>query len=215
MRDFENINTDDIFQVSTLWKHTRFSTNVINYFLNNFVFPRHSKQYSIKLQTNAFDLPLVPSDQAIIRPNSTGFSGTNDNRDLLPLTCPQVDLPALHHTNAEVLGYLLNSRNRAYRVACDTGGKRLTELGLLTQLKYLGIRTLIDAGAMILEMGNAEVARAWLDVDMKAKAALYFNKQNEAILIYRGGREMPFIISNIGDFSEVLVYIGELTSPHK
>jgi hypothetical protein len=208
LREYENINEDDSFQVETLWRHIRYSTTVVDYFLNHFVFPRHAKQFSVKLQTNAFDLPLTCADPKLVRPRTTGFSGTNDNRDLLPSNCPQTDLKSLLHTNAMVVTYLLSERNRAYHVAVDSSGRRLSELGLLHNLRYHKIRTLIDSGAMILELGNVDVAKAWLEIDSYADAALYFNAKNEAIVRYRQGREIPLLISNITSLDRVLVYIG-------
>jgi hypothetical protein len=217
MRDYENVNEDDGFQIETLWQHIRYSTTVVDYFLNHFVFPRHAKQFSIKLQTNAFDLPLTSSDPKIIGVRTTGFSGTNDNRDLLPSNCPQTDLKSLQHTNAMVVTYLLSERNRAYHVACNSSGSRLTELDLLRTLKHHKIRTLVDSGAMILELSNVDVAKAWLEIDDHAQAALYFNSKNEAIVRYRQGREIPLIISNITSFENIIVYIGTYLTcqPHK
>ncbi|KAJ5746831.1 uncharacterized protein N7511_008527 [Penicillium nucicola] len=66
----------------------------------------------------------------------------------------QHDLPALLHTNAEVLTYFLHARNRQYIQAIDLAGKRLSEVGLLRRLKDNKIRVLLDAGAFILEMDN-------------------------------------------------------------
>jgi len=47
----------------------------------------------------------------------------------------QADLPKLKHTNAEVLAYLLESRNRKYVHAVDHFGRRLSETNLLKVLK--------------------------------------------------------------------------------
>jgi hypothetical protein len=210
LREFDNLNEDDSFQLSTLWEHIKYSTTVINYYLNTFVFPRHAKQFSVKLQANAFDLPLTTPDLKAAGARSTGFSGTNDVRNLLPSTCPQNELPSLQHTNAMVITYLLAQRNRRYEVAWNEGtGRRSTELDLLCRLKALKIRTLIDAGAMILELSNLDVVKAWLEIDQEASAALYFNSNHEAMIRYRQGREIPLLISNISDLSEILVYIGE------
>ena len=208
MREYENINEDDEMQVTTLSEHIRYSTNVVDYFLNHFVFPRYAKQFGIKLQTNAFDLPLVSPDPRRVVARSTGFSGTNDNRALLPSNCPQTDLASLQHTNAMVVTYLLAERNRKYHLAADNQGRRLSEVDLLRTIKKLEIRTLIDAGAMILEHSNADLVRTWLEIDTHAQAAIYFNAKHEAIVRFRQGREMPLIIANITNLEDVLVYIG-------
>jgi hypothetical protein len=65
---------------------------------------------------------------------TTGFSGTNDSRHQLPMMVKQADLPKLKHTNAEVLAYLLEHRNRKYVRAVDYFGKRLGEIDLLRML---------------------------------------------------------------------------------
>lgn len=211
MRDYDSINEDDGFQVETLWKHVRFSTSVVDYYLNHFVFPRHAKQFSIKLQTNAFDLPLTPANVDVAQIRTTGFSGTNDNRNLLPSNCPQTDLRSLQHTNAMVVTFLLSQRNRTYHVASTSSGNRLSERDLLHRLNFHKIRLLVDAGAMILELSNIDVAKAWLEIDSRADAALYFNSGNEAIIRYRQGKEVPLLISNITSFENILVYIGKFT----
>lgn len=209
LRDYDSINEDDIFQMQTLWYQVRYSTTVIDYFLNHFVFAKHSKQYSLKMETNAFDLPIstIASKQGRVR--TTGFSGTNDLHRLMPTTCPQQDLDALLHTNAMVMRYLLAGRNKEYLVACHSSiGQRFTERELLSRLTALGFRTLIDVGAMILELSNADVAKGWLEIDTKAKAALYFDSANAPTVRFRNGKETSLSLSNITNFEDVLVYIG-------
>lgn len=110
---------------------------------------------------------------------TTGFSGTNDNKIILPLNIKQDDLPSLRQTNAEVLTYVLQVRNRLYNLAAWQG-KRLTEEELLRRIEGIKIRILIDASAYILEMDNMTLVKAWLDIDTKAKGAVYFGADNRA-----------------------------------
>lgn len=148
-----NINVDDDGQCAELWQHLRYNPAMINYYMNIFVFPRHAKTFERKLVSSGWDLPLYPStaesqdipankDGADVSTKSTsskpaslasttGFSGTNDNRLLLPLTIEQDDLSQLTHTNAEVLTYLLQSRNRHY-LRASHHEKRLSKRQLLT-----------------------------------------------------------------------------------
>ena len=123
LRAWNAINLDDEFQIEELWEHLRHSMVVIDYYLNNFVFPRHAKQFQRKLQASGWDIPLfstTPSsvmkkenrppsvktaDQAKPPPYNaltTGFSGTHDNRTMLPMSIQQCDLARLSHTKAEV-----------------------------------------------------------------------------------------------------------------
>jgi len=129
---------------------------------------------------------------------------------MLPLNIRQDDLPSLRQTNAEVLTYLLQGRNRRYNLAAWQG-KRLTEEGLLRRIKEMGIRTLIDAGAYILEMDNRTLVKTWLDIDTQAKGAVYFGADNRAWVQYRGGKEaLPLLATPFAEnLSECLVYFDE------
>jgi hypothetical protein len=206
------INADDAGQVQGLWRHLRLSRNVVNHYMNVFVFPLHAKQFGIKLQSSAWDLPLISPNSENLCAKTTGFSGTNDNRRLLPLTIKQDDMPSLSQTNAEVLTYLLQDRNRRYMVAADRTGGRLTEEQLLRKISKEGIRVIIDAGACILEMDNRSLAKAWLDIDTQAQGAVYFGtNDNRAWVQYRGGKDpVPLLATPFADnLEQCLVYLDE------
>lgn len=135
LRDWQSLNVDDPQQLFQIWSCVRYRVAVIDYYLNTFVFPRHAKQFKVKIQSNGWDLSL-PSSRSGIGENSrfkgtTGFSGTNDNRTLLPLNIKQDDLRPLAHTNAEVLTYLLQPRSRKYFPIADRYGNRLSEIDFL------------------------------------------------------------------------------------
>lgn len=217
LRHWNIINVDDDAQMEELWRHLRLSVTIINHFLSRFVFPVHAKQFNIKLQASGWDVPfhtdskVLSSGARVSRPRiTTGFSGTNDNRRLLPLTIEQQDLPGLSHTNAEVLTYLLQKRNRDYRVTVDSRGKRLSEVGLLKQLSDSKIRVLLDAGAFILEMDNQTLVRTWLQEDTEAQAAVYFGSDNKAWVRYRNGKTAPLLATPYAEnMDECLVYLDE------
>ncbi|KAE8372270.1 hypothetical protein BDV26DRAFT_274461 [Aspergillus bertholletiae] len=210
------INIDDRGQMAEIWSHLRFSTMAINYFLKTLVFPNHAKQFSVKLQTSGWDMPFFRNSSTLCRDRpskgaglTTGFSGTNDNRRLLPLTIQQRDLPELLHTSAEVLTYLLQRRNRQYRHAA-VDGRRLTEAELLKSLTRSGIRILIDAGAYILEMDNRSLVKTWLDQDTEVQAAVYFGRDNQAWVQYRTGKTVPLFATPFADnLNNCLVYLDE------
>lgn len=117
--------------------------------------------------------------------STTDFSGTNDNRLLLPFTIKQDDLAQLSRTIAEVLTYLLQPRNRQCLPASHYG-KRLSEKELLRKLTDKNVRILIDAGAQIvslayylaslltnfasqLELSNRDLVGVWLQVDCELR----------------------------------------------
>lgn len=205
---------------------------VINYFLNHHVFPRHSRVFERKLISSGWDIATkvcstgensLSESKENIRPGThvkpavarsksltVGFSGTNDNKALLPLNVLQDDLPGLAHTNADVLTYLLQPRNRRYVPACRPDGKRLTEKAFLYQLKDNNIRMLLDAGAQILEMDNQSLAQAWLIIDHDADAAVFFGEDDRARVIYRDGKSQPLagspFLNNLGS---CVVYLDE------
>lgn len=208
------INIDDQGQLEELWKHLRFNRSVLDHYMNNFVFPIHAKQFGIKLQASGWDLPLFSKSQLEVNgiscARTTGFSGTNDNKMMLPLTVRQDDLPSLLQTNAEVLTYLLQNRNRQYHRAVHQD-KRLTEEGLLRKLSAMHIRILIDAGAYILEMSNEQLVKTWLDIDTPAKAAVFFGADNRAWVRYRGGKESVPLLATafVNHLEDCLVYLDE------
>lgn len=219
-----SINVDDQLQLEAIWKAVRYNVVVIDYFLNNLVFAQHAKQFQVKLQSSGWDLPLFSTSidtaaaaaggkapsRGTNRTLTTGFSGTNDNRTMLPLNIKQQDLASLQHTNAEVLTYLLRPRNRRYEIIQSTDGRRLSEDGFLLLLVHFRIRILIDAGAQILEMNNEAVARRWLELTEDAAAALYFDESNKPYMISRIGTKTPFLASAYADdLSQCLVYLDE------
>ena len=207
------INGDDQGQVEELWRHLRLNRNVLDHYMNKFVFPAHAKQFSVKLQASGWDLPLFSKSRPggeSSRAKTTGFSGTNDNKMMLPLNIKQDDLPSLRQTNAEVLTYVLQGRNRQYKLAAWQA-KRLTEEELLRRIAGMEIRILIDAGAYILEMDNRTLVKTWLDIDTRAKGAVYFGADNRAWVQYRGGKEVvPLLATPFAEnLDECLVYIDE------
>ncbi|TQS35022.1 hypothetical protein Golomagni_04573, partial [Golovinomyces magnicellulatus] len=215
-RNWININEQDEAQFHELWKYLRRSINTVNCFLNKFVFPRHAKQFTYKLQASGWDIPLYDFNTKThgIKsnvPRTTGFSGTNDWKRLLPLTISQRDLPSLSHTNAEVITYLLQIRNSCYTCTADTDGKPLSELDLLQKITTLGIKILIDAGAQIMEMDNLSLVTKWLDIDQHAQAAFYFQKDNQPQILYRNGRKVNFYSSPYADnLNNCLVYLDQV-----
>jgi hypothetical protein len=221
LRAWNTISIEDATQVREIWKAVRYQVVVIDYFLNNFVFPQHAKQFKVKLQSSGWDIPLFSAqsdgaeERAVkkgLRPLTTGFSGTNDNRALLPLTIQQADLPTLAHTNAEVLTYLLHDRSRKCEIITGMWGGRASERELLMMLKKKNIKILIDAGAQILEMDNETLAKTWLEIDQEGEAALYFDSVNKPWIISKKNRKTPFLASPYADdLSNCLVYLDEVS----
>ncbi|KAM3477573.1 hypothetical protein MY5147_002645 [Beauveria neobassiana] len=211
LRYWNLLDPENDLQVETLWGYLRFDRTVINHHLNTYVFPRYAKQFPVKLLASGWDIPLLQStDSGQERSLTTGFSGTNDNKRILPQTIKQNDLRKLLYTNAEVLCYLLESRNAGCHLTA-VNGVRFGEEDTLRFLRDKGIRVLIDAGAHILEMENHEVARKWLDIDPEAEGALYFGTNSQIMVRSRFQKDpMPLIASPFAnDIQTCVVYIDE------
>ncbi|KAL3476021.1 hypothetical protein BJX99DRAFT_258915 [Aspergillus californicus] len=213
------INLDDNEQIDNLWRHLYRITTVINYYLRTFVFPVHAQQFRVKLQASGWDVPLSATTSISSKPGgvfrgpglTTGFSGTNDNRRLLPLTVQQRDLSELLHTNAQVLTYILQARNRRFINAVDKTGRRVSEIGFLRLLKANRIRVLIDSGAFVLEMDNQTLVRAWLQEDEEAEGAVYFGADNKPWVQYPSGKTIPLLATPFADnMDNCLVYLDEV-----
>ena len=226
LRSWQSINIDDEVQCTQLWEYLRHQMTVINYFLNHFVFPRHARTFERKISASGWDLltPLPDAYQVALKESlkagrnsvkqsgslTVGFSGTNDNKTLLPLNIRQNDLPRLSHTNAEVLTYLLEPRNRRYVPVSDKSGKRLSEKSFLYKLRENHIRILLDAGAQILELTNADLAMTWLQVDPLPDAAVYFGVDGRVWCRYRDGRVLPLAATPyLDNLGTCLVYLDE------
>ena len=61
LRSWNAINLDDEVQSHEIWKHLRFTKVVVDYFLNNFVFPKYAKQFETQLRASGWDIPLMGS----------------------------------------------------------------------------------------------------------------------------------------------------------
>ena len=236
LRSWRSINVDDEAQLSQLWNILRYQMPVVNFFLNHFVFPRFAKTFQKKLVSSGWNIPIDTSslleaqstsfdistrctiDENRPEPTSrssrtVGFSGTNDNRTLLPMNVLQNDLPGLSHTNAEVLTYLLQDRNQRYFAAAGMDGKRLSEKAFLENLQEKEIRILLDAGALILELDNKSLAKLWLTVDTEAEAAVYFEKDDRASVVYRDGKAQSLVASPfLKNLESCVVYLDEVSS---
>ncbi|KAJ0423879.1 hypothetical protein BJY00DRAFT_309697 [Aspergillus carlsbadensis] len=183
---FTGVNLDDAHGFKQdLYPLLQYSKDTINFYLPRVVFPREAKEFPFKLSTSAWDIPSRAGC-----PITSGFSGTNDNRYLLPKTIAQRDLPDLLHTNAMVLSRLLREENRQCILAEGEDGQQLSveELLRLTSNQRPAIQVLIDVGAQILESRNKEVAKEWLSMASTDRAAaVFFDEEDEAMVIDRDG----------------------------
>ncbi|KAK5124339.1 hypothetical protein LTR08_005737 [Meristemomyces frigidus] len=184
-KQLQGVNLEDRLQcVSKLFPALRYGKSVVDYFLSHIVFPKEMKEFPHKLSASGWDIGKRKTQP------TTGFSGTNDSRCLLPLDVEHLDLDEQKHTNALVLEYLLQDGNLVKLMA--PGNSNLTDaeslLSMVTQFK-LPVQVILDVGAQILELNNLEVAKTWLKMSNSSKEAVVFvNGEDELCVIDRKDR---------------------------
>ncbi|KAK5994206.1 hypothetical protein PT974_07649 [Cladobotryum mycophilum] len=179
------VNLKDRYQaVETVFPHFRFSKSVIDYFLAHIVFPKEMREFPQKLSASGWDI-----GQQKTHP-TTGFSGTNDSRHLLPLDMKQLDLEDQLHTNALVLEQLLRSENTVKLFTRQQGGVSDAQILLnLVGSMDSSVQVILDVGAQILELTNYQVAKAWLQMVPlgEKEAVVFFNDFDDLCVVDRRG----------------------------
>ena len=208
LRNFSGVNLEDENQWNLLiFPHLRLNKNAIDFFLARIVFPNEGKEFAYKLSASAWDLP-ADCKYAM----TTGFSGTNDNRLLLPLNIHQQDLAELKHTSAMVLNILLRKENRRYVAASDENEQRISVKQLLVMLvsERPSVRVLLDVGAQVLEIGNREVIEEWLLLAPDVKAGIFFYLNDELMVVDREGKLERLMASSFRErLGDCVVYLDE------
>ncbi|KAG9514191.1 hypothetical protein KCV07_g8292, partial [Aureobasidium melanogenum] len=205
------INIDDqVLCRESVFPSLQFNLETIDFYLNQVVFPKEGKEFAKRLSASGWDIPSPSSLSELL---TTGFSGTNDSRVVLPYSIQQQDLDELLHTNAMVLDLILRKENRTYIHAAGERGKKLSveELLSLVSKQNPVINVLIDVGAQVLEATNLQLVRKWLQYRTDAKAAVYFDDRDEAMVLDRSGAATPLRISPLsGKLDDCLFYIDEV-----
>jgi len=207
LRQLNGVNTEDKAQVDEFLVPL-FSRNkgVVDFYLSQVVFPRAAREFPSKLPTSAWD--LVEDKKNL----TTGFSGTNDNRYLLPASIAQEDPDFVLGTNALVLRHLLLPENDKYECTEGDNGERESATAFLERLvsKYPEIRVLLDVGAQMLELQNEALARHWLSLRPDISAAIFFNDSDHLTVITPDGTIEPFISSPFNrQLDKCVVYLDE------
>jgi hypothetical protein len=209
LRRLQGLNLKDPVQrTEQIFPHLRHSKAVIDFFLSTIVFPRHFKEFPHKLSTSGWDLA---QDRSSLGQLVTGFSGTNDNRFLLPQMISQVDIEAHVHTNAMVLNYLLQPENESVIHLPDDA------MDIRGMLKHLrdhepNARVLLDVGAQILELDNQGVVELWLEVDCRPEieAAVFVDSKDDLRVLRRDGT-VELLVSSpyLEQLGQCVVYLDE------
>jgi hypothetical protein len=203
------VNTEDKTQVDEFLVPS-FSRNkgAVDFYLSQVVFPRAAREFPFKLPTSAWDLVEARENVTTV----TGFSGTNDNRYLLPTSIIQEDPDFVRGTNALVLRHLLLPENDRYECTEGDDGKRESATAFLQRLvkKDPEIRVLLDVGAQMLELRNEELARHWLSLLPDVPAAVFVNDSDHLTVVTSDGMLEPFISSPFSrQLDKCVVYLDE------
>lgn len=204
------VNIEDHAQcIEQVFPHLRYSQGAINYFLSHIVLPKEMKEFPYKISASGWDIGQSKTNV------TTGFSGTNDSRYVLPLSINHLDLPAQKHTNALVLDYLLQPNNA---VKIVPPRRRPTDTDVDIILATVDTidpppRVLLDVGAQILELGNHAFAEKWLKSktnEEEIRAAVFFDDKDELSVLDRAGYIEPLQTSPFAIQLDVcLVFLDE------
>lgn len=208
-RQLTGINLSDPAQCSQMvFPWLRLAKGAIDFYMSRIVFPKEMKEFPHKLSSSGWDIA-----RAKVHP-TTGFSGTNDSRYVLPLSISQCDLPSQLHTNAAMLGRLLRPEN-SFKHAMQESGRESLDAESLLQIVIMSepqVRVILDVGAQVLEWRNEQVARTWLSriPASEAQAAVFFDDRNNLSVLSRDGITESMIISPFANqMDQCLVYLDE------
>lgn len=208
-RQLTGINLSDPAQCSQMvFPSLRLAKGAIDFYMSRIVFPKDMKEFPHKLSSSGWDIA-----RAKVHP-TTGFSGTNDSRYMLPLSISQCDLPPQLHTNAAVLDCLLRPENSFKHTVQESGRESLDAESLLQIVirSEPPVRVILDVGAQVLEWKNEKVASTWLSrvPASKAQAAVFFDDRNDLSVLSRDGITESLMISPFAkQMDQCLVYLDE------
>ncbi|OCK82068.1 hypothetical protein K432DRAFT_424453 [Lepidopterella palustris CBS 459.81] len=205
----EGVNLQDTAQCNhDIFPHLRFAKGAIDFFLSHLVFPAEMREFPEKLSSSGWNIAHVKAHP------TTGFSGTNDSRYILPLSIYQSDLPEQLHTNATVLHYLLGEENSYKQITQASRNVAVNTEILLDMIVGLTppVRVLLDVGAQVLDLRNDEVAHRWLQLApaSEVQAVVFFNDDDVPCVLDRNGTLELLTISPFSrQMDQCLVYLDE------
>jgi hypothetical protein len=209
-RQLTGINLGDLAQFyRQVFPPLRFAKGAIDFYMSHVVFPPEMMEFPQKLSSSGWNIA-----QEKFHP-TTGFSGTNDSRYVLPLSVNQCDLPQQLHTNAKQLACVLQTQNQFKHISQTSSSEGLNAQSLLQIVvdSEPPVRVILDVGAQVLELQNEEVADAWLSrvPRSEAQAAVYFDDLNELSVLGRDGSKEPLMISPFAtQMDQCLIYLDEV-----
>ncbi|KAM3558554.1 hypothetical protein ARSEF4850_004540 [Beauveria asiatica] len=187
------VNLQDNKQFHELFfPNIRYSIKAINYFLSRLVFPTELGAFSQHMAASGWDLAEVTAHP------TTGFSGTTDQCELLPLDMKKLNLPTQAHTNALVLNNILSSENTVLSVHTELEKRSFDGSDLIDHVIKDGqVRVVLDVGAQVIKLSNRQVAERWLQQtqDSTIQAVVFCDDTDTLSVIDRNGTVLPLKVS--------------------
>ena len=116
------------------------------------------------------------------------------------------DVPELRYTNGSLVSHLLKKENNAYIPLPPMQNSKI----ILENIASMSIKLLLDVGALTIGSNNKEIAIAWLDIDKKAEAAIYFDSENNLVVINREKKVGMFEVSPYkSELGRCVIYLDE------
>ena len=168
----DKVDLSNSTQFAELHSIFRRNMEAVNFFLSHIVFPSETMQYPQRLMANAWNL----CDNAAQNP--IGFSGTADNKLLLPLQVKQPisSLPEVAATDGKMVSLI--ARNREYTTLTPAEGEPLWK-GLLRYAVANKFCALIDAGGLVSGVNGLQAAEELLSMSVPLstvkQAVVYFH----------------------------------------
>ncbi|KAF2490217.1 hypothetical protein BU16DRAFT_517393 [Lophium mytilinum] len=209
-RQVKGINLQDVEMCNIeLFPRLRYAKGVIDFYLSHLVFPKEMREFPQKLSSSGWDIAQMRKHA------TTGFSGTNDSRYILPLSIEQSDLAEQLHTNAMVMYYLLGDENSYQRIQAPPG-TAVNAAVLLSNVVEAKppVRVILDVGAQVLDLGNEQVAHEWLERTSgqpdAPQAVVFFNDQDVLCVLDRNKTLEPLNVSPyLRQMDRCLVYLDQ------
>lgn len=174
---FLKVDVNNRLQFELVYSKLRLCMDVIFFWLNNHVFPTETFQFLENLASNAWN--LVDSGPVM------GFSGTDDNRFLLPRFVEQVvpEEASLRATKGEMIDKILKSTKKVHLIGSGQGGQQWTNI--LKECVDLGTDALIDVAGLMAGSSNFDVAeRAARMMKKEFRGIVYFDSDSKQWNVY-------------------------------
>ena len=184
LRDHRSVNLadEDVF-MEKLYPALKHSKALADFFLVHFVYPKEAKEFSEKFSSSGWDIALTSGAPDL----TTGFSGTSDNNALLPCNITHHNTSELESTSAHVLDLVLQPKNSRYaRLKPSSPGLNAVKKAVNSiTCADSEIRVIIDVGAQLIGLANAEVVKIWLDFAHQAEAGVFLDSDGDLMVMDR------------------------------